>query len=139
MTAEILASVLSVPWEAADGLEEHHRDTVPLLEPSEWERAVEELFETPSARVLGEESADQAHARFARAIAELAGRDASRALAVVTHGTVLSLFIARVCGGDAFAWWKRWTMPSYVVLSHPPFAVESDVCGVGDDVGPLRT
>ena len=53
----------------ADGLEEHHRDGVPYFgTQSEFEAAVEQLFEMPDELVLGTETAEQARVRFAAAI-----------------------------------------------------------------------
>jgi len=40
------------------------------------------------------------------------GRD----VAVVTHGTVLALYLAPLLEGDEFDLWRRLGLPSYVVL-----------------------
>jgi len=38
---------------------------------------------------------------------------------VFTHGTVLSLYVARATGIEPFALWKRLGLPSFVVLTLP--------------------
>jgi hypothetical protein len=40
-------------------------------------------------------------------------------LVVVTHGTVLSLYVAAVTGLDVVALWRRLDLPSYLVLARP--------------------
>lgn len=42
-------------------------------------------------------------------------------VAVVAHGTVISLFVGAVAGIDGLALWERIGMPSYIVLSRPGF------------------
>ena len=97
-TAETVARELGVQVEIAVGLEEHHRENVPFL-PSkeEFEGAIEWFFLCPDELVLGTETANQARDRFAAAIDEVidAGQTDS---VVVTHGTVMSLYVASVAG-----------------------------------------
>jgi broad specificity phosphatase PhoE len=40
-------------------------------------------------------------------------------LAIVAHGTVISLFVSRLTNADPFLLWKRLGLPSFVVLSLP--------------------
>ena len=42
-------------------------------------------------------------------------------LAVVTHGTVLSLYVTRMAGLEPVAFWKSLGLPSFVALSLPGF------------------
>ena len=129
-TAEIVAGELGIPVEIADGLEEHHRDNVPFLSSKEeFEEAVERFFLSPDELVLGTETANQARDRFATAIDEVidAGQTDS---VVVTHGTVMSLYVASVAGVQRMAFWRRLGLPSYVVLTMPDMSIRSIV----DDV-----
>jgi broad specificity phosphatase PhoE len=49
----------------------------------------------------------------------LAVTPATQPLVVVTHGTVLSLYVPAVTGLDLVALWRRLDLPSYVVLARP--------------------
>jgi broad specificity phosphatase PhoE len=69
--------------------------------------------------VLGGETAQQASERFAKTVAEVTGRYAEQSTVILTHGTVLSLFVARATGMEPFVLWKRLGLPSFVVLRFP--------------------
>ena len=118
-TAQIVAQLLHKPVETAEGLHEHDRSNVRWLERDQFEAAVVALLEKPETLVLGNETGDQAHHRFAEAITNVLGQHPGGNVAVVTHGTVLALYISRATGLEPFALWKRLGMPSLVVLSLP--------------------
>lgn len=113
-TAEIVAQHLGIPSVTAPGLHEHARDTAPFLPRADFDAAVEWLFEEPGRVVFGEESADAAADRFATAVDAI--RSGGDDL-VVTHGAVISLYVARACGIHPFPLWRGLGLPSYVVLS----------------------
>ena len=122
-TAETVAAALAVPVQTADGLEEHHRDGVPYFDAqSEFEAAVERLFDEPDRLVLGTETAEQALARFSAAIDRV--MDAGQAdNIVVTHGTVMTLYAASVAGVEPKCLWRSLDTPSFVVLGLPEMDV----------------
>ncbi|MBX6342603.1 MAG: histidine phosphatase family protein, partial [Thermomicrobiaceae bacterium] len=73
-----------------------------------------------------EESADEAHARFSAAIDRALARHPTGTLAVVTHGTVMALFVARATGQEPFALWRRLQRlgtPAVVALPRPRLEV----------------
>jgi len=121
-TARVLVGLLdepTLPWETMEGLHEHDRSGVGFLGKEEFERRVEEFFAKPDQKVLGAESADQAHERFARAIHVALEKHSNRTLIAVAHGTVLSLFVSRLANLDPFPLWKSLDLPSYIVLALP--------------------
>ena len=77
--------------------------------------------------VLGKETADQAHARFAAAVEGILAEHVDRNIAVIAHGTVISLYVARAAGLDPMCLWERLGLPSYVVLSVPGLQVSEVV------------
>src|SRR5215831_21375244 len=85
----------------------------------EFEHAVAAFFHRPSELVLGCETAQQASERFARTMAQVTRWYVEQNVAVFTHGTVLSLYVARATGIEPFALWKRLGLPSFVVLTLP--------------------
>ena len=126
-TAELVAGALHKPWHVAAGLHEHERSDVGWIDRARFEAQVAEFFRCPGALVFGSETADQAHARFAAAIAALTAQYPARSLAVVAHGTVISLFVARAVGLEPFPLWSRLGLPSFVVLLPPEMELVSVV------------
>jgi broad specificity phosphatase PhoE len=115
-TAEILGAGLRLSVTAMADLREHDRTGVPFYTaPGEYEEHVCRLFSAPDACVFGAESATAALARFRKGMDQVLACEDRRPL-VVTHGTVMSLYIAAESGVDAFAIWRQLRMPSYVIF-----------------------
>lgn len=118
-TAEIVAASFGVPVRVADGLEEHHRDGVPFYPMAgDFEAAVERFFCNPGRLVLGSETAEQARDRMSAAIHDIVESGQQDSI-VVTHGTVMTLYVAGVADADPMRFWRRLGLPSYVVLGLP--------------------
>lgn len=120
-TAEIMSGALGVPCEVADGLHEQEREGTPFFAtPADFDAVMRDFFARPAERVFGEETADEAHARYAAALERvIAGSGDDGSLAVVSHGTVMALFIARHNRIDPFPLWRSLGLPSSAVLSLP--------------------
>ena len=119
-TGQIVGDLLGKACQTAKGLNEHERSDVGWFESKEqFEAAVAEFFARPGQLVFGGESADQAHQRFSQAIARVMERHPDQNVAVVSHGTVMTLFVARAVGLEPFPFWKRLGLPAFVVLSWP--------------------
>ncbi len=129
-TGRIVAALLGKSWEVAEGLHEHERRNVGFGSQEQFEAAVAEFFAQPGRLVFGAESADQTHQRFSSAIAGVIERFPRQNVAVVTHGTVMTLFVARVAGLEPFPFWKRLGLPAFVVLSWPGLGLLSVIEGV---------
>ncbi len=122
-TAQLIAEVLGSSWYCMEGLHEHDRSNAPFLGTAEFEMTIARFFAEPGTLVFGGETADAACERFSRAIMEVLRRHPQGDLAVVAHGTVITLFVARTNGIDAFDFWRRLGLPSYVVLSLPDLSI----------------
>jgi broad specificity phosphatase PhoE/GNAT superfamily N-acetyltransferase len=118
-TAQIVARELGLPCEAVEGLHEHDRGNVVGLDVAQFHDAVARLFAQPDELVFGRETAEEARLRFAAALDGVLARYAEANVAVIAHGTVLSLTLAHVAGLDAYAFWQRLGLPCFVVLSRP--------------------
>lgn len=124
-TATLIGHELRLKVERIGGLHEHDRRDTKLLGETEFQRAVASLFARPHALVLGRETAAAALGRFDAAIAGvLAAAPSGDDVIVVSHGTVISLFVAAHAGADGFALWKRLGLPSFVVLDRADLRVE---------------
>ena len=115
-TAEIVAKALGVPHEAVLGLHEHDRSNVPQMPTREFISSIALFFKKPTELVLGLETAEQARRRVTVAMDQILADNETRDVAVVTHGTVLALYLAPLLEGDPFDLWRRLGLPSYVVL-----------------------
>jgi len=123
-TGRIMAGALDLPFETAPGLHEHERQHEPFFASQEaFRRQVVRLLEQPEAPIFGQETGDEAQQRFAAALEAVLTAHPHGNLAVVTHGTVLALFLARAAGIDAVALWRRLGLPAFVVLSLPEYEV----------------
>jgi broad specificity phosphatase PhoE len=117
-TAAAIANRLRLPWGTAPDLHEHRRDVMKWHGETEWNELLRRFFNSPEELVFGDEAAGSALRRFTAAIYGLIDRveDADGALAIVTHGTVMSLFVAQQLGVDPFAFWRQLKLPDYVEL-----------------------
>jgi broad specificity phosphatase PhoE len=130
-TAEILRDRLNVPVQIAPGLHEHDRTGVPYLDnPSQWNALIEQFFGEPDNLVLGRETATAARDRFATALGAALANHGTGNLAVVAHGTVISLFIGLHNNIDMMSFWRTLGMPSFGVLQVPSFRIEQTVHAV---------
>lgn len=122
-TAEVLGNALGVPIRVKTGLEEHHRGNVPFFPTTqEFEQAVEAFFSQPSRLVLGSETASQARDRFAAAIEAVLEADSGDAI-VITHGTVMTLYLARVADVEPMSFWRELQTPCLVEVELPHMRV----------------
>lgn len=123
-TASIIASHLRTIYRVEEGLHEHERSDVPYIEHEEdFKTAIKWLFKRPNTSVFGDETANQAKARFSKTIESLLEKYPEGDLVVVSHGTVISLYAAPHAGMEPFQLWKQLGTPSFVVLSLPAFKV----------------
>lgn len=115
-TGRIAADRLGIAFETAADLHEHVRPKANWMGREQFEAQVSALFNRPAELVMGTETADEAHSRFAAAVDAALARHTGRAVAIATHGTVMTLFIARRTGIDPLIFWKALGMPAFAVL-----------------------
>lgn len=123
-TAQIVANRLGKPFETSEELHEHERDRVPFGNAKQFEKAVAEMFANPSKLVFGEETANGAHARFSNSVSNLIEKHSRRNIAIVSHGTVITLYVSRLMNVEPFDFWIRLGLPSFVVLGLPELKIE---------------
>jgi broad specificity phosphatase PhoE len=117
-TGSIIAKRLRLPFATADGLHEHDRRATGFLSTEVFAARMRDLFARPDAVVFGTESASSALARFAKAVDQVVSEETGD-IVVVSHGTVISLFIASRARVDATELWAVLGLPSYVSLELP--------------------
>ncbi len=122
-TARIVAERLQRPFEIVEGLHEHDRSNVPFYSPQVFDQSVATFFQQPTELVFGRETAAQARERFSRAIEGVLEKYPDSNVAIVAHGTVMTLFVAAHAQIESFAFWKGLGMPSFVVMERPGLEV----------------
>ena len=111
-TATIVADRLGLEVEAVAGLEEQARDNEPITTPDDFRARAKRLFEEPDRVVFGAESATAARLRFTRALMGVVAGRPEGDLVVVSHGSVITLFVAAATSRTPFgAGWgcRRWS------------------------------
>jgi broad specificity phosphatase PhoE len=132
-TAAAAAQRLKLPHEQANGLHEHDRSNVPHMRSAEFISMVELFFRKPDELVLGRETANQALARFSSAVDSVLNEHLQDNVAIVSHGTVIALFVAQHSERSGFELWRKLGLPSFVVLSRPELRVETIVDRIEED------
>ena len=118
-TGSIVAETLGIGVRMVEGLHEHDRTNVPMMQSREFISTMALFFKDRRRLVLGRETAEKALDRFTRAVEELLEGEPEGNVAIVTHGTVLALFAAEHGAGDGFLLWRKMGLPSLAVLSRP--------------------
>ena len=111
-TAEIIADRLGLEVALDPGLHEHKRQHRTFGTEQEFRQSVAAVFAKPREAVHGGETAIEACDRLAKT---LAGQ-IRQPLIAVTHGTILSLYLAKRLGCDAHDLWRSLHMPDAFVL-----------------------
>jgi broad specificity phosphatase PhoE len=130
-TGQIIAKELNLPVSDAKNLHEHERDKVPFLDRDEFVSVVKRFFDYPHQLILGDETADQASARFDAAVQSVLANN-TESVAIVAHGTVMSLFAAKHTNIDVHSLWKRLGMPAMLVFSVPEMELMEIIEGVAE-------
>lgn len=116
-TGQIIASTLQLPVESANDLHEHDRTGEPFHPPDVFTEKLTQFFAHPDQLVFGRESADAAYERFSDAVGRCIDSSPNSELAIVAHGTVMSLYVGRKMNIDPYAFWKSLKMASIMILS----------------------
>jgi broad specificity phosphatase PhoE len=117
-TGSIMAERLRLPFAMVEGLHEHDRRAVGFLGAETFAARMRDVFAHPDQVVFGTESASAALARFTRAVDGVV-REETGDVVIVSHGTVMSLFVASRARVDASELWATLGLPSYVSLELP--------------------
>ncbi len=123
-TAEILAEHMHKSAQVEAGLQEHERGNEPFLaSPEEFQTRIQKLFRHPDQHIFGGETASQALARYTNAIHRIVVTHPEQNILLVSHGTVMSLFVAQYNPLDGYEFWRKLNTPDWVVLALPDFSL----------------
>jgi len=122
-TGQLAGERLGIPVKEAPNLHEHERPGTGLDTVERFEAKVARLLRHPGELVFGVETGDEARKRFSAAVERVMSQVPAGNVAVVSHGTVLTLFVAHVTGIDPVPFWKGLGLPALVVLSYPDLSL----------------
>lgn len=115
-TADIIGEALGLKFMMMAGLHEHDRNSSPFYSNDEFQSLIREFFAKPDKLIFGSETADQALVRFRRSMEWISKSHEDKNMVVVSHGTVISLFVSWLTGFDGYLLWKELGLPSLVVV-----------------------
>jgi broad specificity phosphatase PhoE len=115
-TAEILARLLKLDMKIFPDLQEHDRSNESYLPHKVFQASIRDFFQKPNELVFGNETANQAYTRFYRAVHSVLSENINKTVVIVTHGTVISLFVSRLTGSSDLELWNQLGLPSYIAL-----------------------
>ncbi|MBZ9751699.1 phosphoglycerate mutase family protein [Deinococcus sp. HMF7604] len=120
-TAQGLAAVLGVPLRPMLGLHEQLRYTAPWRpDPADFQADLRRFFDQPEQVVSGEESAWDARIRFGNAVSAVMQVNPQDTVAVVAHGTVISLLVAHLTGQAPYELWRSLPLLGHLTLTWEP-------------------
>lgn len=111
-TTGLIARRLGLTLAVDDGLSEIAVPDLPVTAADIYRASMQRVFAERTSAPFGGETADQALARFSEALR----RHAERPLMVVTHGVVMSLYLAPRLGRDPYDLWLGLKTPEAVAL-----------------------
>lgn len=119
-TAAHLGEALQLKPETAPDLHETMRETAPYFDDIEdFQSAIHAAMQQPDLIIFGEEAFGSALIRFEAALTKCATNTEAHTMALVTHGTVMSLYLGHITQSDPFSIWRQLEMPAYARISWP--------------------
>lgn len=97
---------------------EHHRSQSGFLSAAAFRATLNEFFANPKKQVFGDESAEMSLQRFETAIRNLMDETRNDEL-IVSHGRVISLFLASRLITNPMEIWASLTLPDYRAMEWP--------------------
>lgn len=124
-TGQIIASELGLIATTVSGIEEHKRSQIGFLDQNTFKKKIAHLLTDPDTLILGDETGREAQKRFTKTLSYLLQQFPDDTLAIVSHGTVLTLFISAYNTLDPVAFWQSLTLPDFLLLDKESFTLKS--------------
>lgn len=115
-TANILANHFQLNMQIVPDLHEHDRSNESYLSQDAFQASIRDFFQNPDSPVFGKEAANQAYTRFYQAVHSVLSEYRDKTIIIVTHGTVISLFVSRLTGISDLELWQQLGLPSFIAM-----------------------
>jgi broad specificity phosphatase PhoE len=121
LTGELVAQFLGgLRCSIDEELHETRRDHTPYYaEVAHFQAAIRDAMAHPDELRFGEETFTDARDRFAGAVNRLVAAHPGQSIALVSHATVMSLYLAHIAQADVYDIWHEMGMPAYARLTLP--------------------
>jgi broad specificity phosphatase PhoE len=126
-TAALVAVRTGLVIEPRQNLNENDRAGMGFLSQEALRRRIGEFFDRPTETVIGRETARDAERRFTGAVRAAVADAQGEDVAIVAHGTVISLLVTAHNSLAPFELWSALGVPSYVVVDPVTFAFDGEV------------
>lgn len=125
LTGKLTAEQLDVSWQTAPDLGETKRETIPYFpELADFKNAIRKAMAEPDKLLFGEETFTSARERFAIQVDTLLKQYPDDTLAIATHGTILSLYLAHISSDNVYTIWESLGLPAYIVINTDTSTIE---------------
>jgi broad specificity phosphatase PhoE len=124
-TGNIIAKYLGLPVEFGKNIHEHHREPGGIVSNQAFKKRISKMFSQPDELVFGLETAKGALDRFSNAVEMIMNTNPEMTPAIVTHGTVMSLYFSEITGDDPFRFWEKLGLPAFYTVLWPDRVLES--------------
>lgn len=119
LTAEAITAVTGLTLNVDPDFNEHQRPDEPYSSQEEFTAKVSEALRRPGDLVFGSETMAAAVERFAAALAAAETYSPSGDMAVVSHGTIISAYVASRIEVDPVDIWQSLGMPALICTNWP--------------------
>ena len=100
-------------------LREHDRDNAPRPPSKKRDDLIIDCIRNPDKLIWGNETVSEATNRFGEAVERFVPYDQAENVAVVSHGTVISMFVAQQLNIDPVSLWKSMGLPWLIEIDWP--------------------
>ena len=119
-TAEIDADVAGIKKVIIDSsLREHDRDNAPRPPSKKRDDLIIDCIRNPDKLIWGNETVSEATNRFGEVVERFLAYDQTENVAIVSHGTVISMFVAQQLNIDPVSLWKSMGLPWLIEIDWP--------------------
>jgi broad specificity phosphatase PhoE len=109
-------------------LRETQRQNVPYYADANiFHQAIQAAMDQPEQLLFGEETFEAARVRFTEAVRRSLTSSDDQTIALVSHATIVSMFIAGVTGMNPYVIWAHLDMPAYVIFTLPELKL-NEIC-----------
>lgn len=115
-TGQLIADILGLPLSQLEGLQEHNRTQITGLDEATFKAHVTRLLTEPDQLVFGLETGTQVRYRFTQALETAIHQYPTDTLALVTHGTALTLFLTAHNSLNPLSFWRNLRLPCFFLL-----------------------
>lgn len=118
-TGRFIAEKLdNIPVEIVDNLQETQRQSKKFYDSqNEFHAAVRKAMLSPDEVLFGDETFADARKRLAEQVATLVKQHPDDTIVIVSHGRILSMYLAKLMRQLPVSIWGKLQMPAYAVLS----------------------